>query len=98
LNGTLAKEELVKAAIKILKDPEPWWKNSLKVAEKYSWERTTELWKSLLNRLYLLIFNRSGAMVLATTKSLLLQHRIYFHMVYLQSILLFYYVLQIAGA
>jgi glycosyltransferase involved in cell wall biosynthesis len=51
LNGTLAKEELIKAAIKILKDPEPWWKNSLKVAEKYSWERTAELWKSLLNKL-----------------------------------------------
>jgi len=53
LNGIKVKtrEELVKVAIKILKDPEPWWKNSLKVAEKYSWERTTELWKSLLNKL-----------------------------------------------
>jgi len=53
LNGIKAKnrEQLIKAAIKILKDPEPWWKNSRKVAEKYSWERTTELWESLFNRL-----------------------------------------------
>jgi len=49
LNGikTKSREGLVEAAIRILKDPEQWWKSSLMVAEKYSWERTTELWKCL---------------------------------------------------
>lgn len=52
LNGTKVRNEdrkaLAEAAIKILKNPEPWWSSSPKVAEKYSWDVTAEKWEKLL--------------------------------------------------
>ena len=52
LNGIKVKDgdrkALTDAAIKLLKDPEPWWASSVKVANKYSWDATTEKWEELI--------------------------------------------------
>lgn len=43
------REELVGAALNILRDPRKWWLSSIEVANKYSWDRTAELWETLIN-------------------------------------------------
>ena len=52
LNGLKIKdgdrEALSEAALSILTNPEKWWSSSLEVAKKYSWDKTTELWDSLI--------------------------------------------------
>ena len=54
LNGLLAKngdrKSLAEAALKIINQPEGWWKTSEDVARKYSWDITTNLWEELLFR------------------------------------------------
>lgn len=54
LNGIKVKDgdrdALIHAATKILKAPEKWWSSSVKVAEKYSWDKTAERWNELLKR------------------------------------------------
>ena len=42
------RDALADAALSILNDPERWWSSSVKVAEKYSWDKTAELWDSLI--------------------------------------------------
>jgi glycosyltransferase involved in cell wall biosynthesis len=42
------REALVDAAFSILMDPERWWSSSVKVAQKYSWDKTAELWDRLI--------------------------------------------------
>ena len=42
------RKALADAAFSILKDPERWWSSSVKVARKYSWDKTAELWDSLI--------------------------------------------------
>ena len=41
------REALTDAALSILTDPERWWSSSVKVAQKYSWDKTSELWLKL---------------------------------------------------
>ena len=52
LNGIKVEDgnrnALADAALSILNDPERWWSSSVKVAEKYSWDKTAELWDSLI--------------------------------------------------
>ena len=52
LNGIKVKdgnrEALVDAAFSILSNPEKWWSSSIKVAQKYSWDKTSEKWIKLL--------------------------------------------------
>ena len=52
LNGLKIKNgdrgALTEAALLILTNPEKWWSSSLEVAKKYSWDKTTELWDSLI--------------------------------------------------
>ena len=51
LNGIKVKDgfrgALADAAYTILSDPERWWSSSVKVSEKYSWDKTTEIWIKL---------------------------------------------------
>ena len=42
---------LVDAAYSILSNPEGWWSSSAKVAKKYSWDKTAELWESLITEI-----------------------------------------------
>ena len=42
------REELSNAVLSILRDPEEWWSSSVKVAGKYSWDGTAELWHKLI--------------------------------------------------
>ena len=44
------REALLKAAFSILANPEKWWTSSVEVAKKYSWDRTTELWEDIINK------------------------------------------------
>ena len=52
LNGIKVKDgdrkALEEAAFTILTNPEKWWSSSVKVAEKYSWDKTSEMWIKLL--------------------------------------------------
>ena len=52
LNGIKVKdgnrEALVDAAFSIFSNPEKWWSSSIKVAQKYSWDKTSEKWIKLL--------------------------------------------------
>ena len=52
LNGSTVEDgnrkELVDAALNILREPKKWWLSSIEVAKKYSWDKTTELWDSLI--------------------------------------------------
>ena len=54
LNGIRVKDgdrkALADAAFKILSDPEKWWSSSVSVAKKYSWDRTAEMWKNLIQK------------------------------------------------
>ena len=45
------REALTEAAYKILINPENWFSSSIKVAKKYSWDKTAELWEYLSNEL-----------------------------------------------
>ena len=45
------REALVDAAYLILTNPEKWWSSSVKVAQKYSWDKTTEQWIQLFEEL-----------------------------------------------
>ena len=42
------RDALADAAFSILKNPERWWSSSVEVAKKYSWDKTAELWDSLI--------------------------------------------------
>lgn len=52
INGITVKDgdrkALSEAAYSILIDPERWWTSSVEVAKKYSWDKTAELWESLI--------------------------------------------------
>ncbi|MEM3845815.1 MAG: glycosyltransferase family 4 protein [Candidatus Parvarchaeota archaeon] len=52
INGIKVKDgdrrALVAATLEILHNPEKWWSSSVKVAERYSWEKTVEEWIKLL--------------------------------------------------
>ena len=52
LNGLKIKDgdrdALSEAALSILTNPEKWGSSSVEVAQKYSWDKTTELWDSLI--------------------------------------------------
>lgn len=54
-NGILVvdgdRKALAEAAIKILKNPTPWWVSSQEIAKRYSWEKTAEKWETLLRTL-----------------------------------------------
>lgn len=43
------REALCDAAFSILSNPEIWWSSSIKVAQKYSWDKTVELWIKLFD-------------------------------------------------
>jgi glycosyltransferase involved in cell wall biosynthesis len=51
LNGIKVKdgnrEAFAEAALSILSNPERWWLSSVKVSQKYSWDKTAELWTKL---------------------------------------------------
>ena len=55
LNGIKVKdgdrEALVNAVFSILSDPEKWWSSSVKVAQKYSWDKTAESWEKLIKEI-----------------------------------------------
>ena len=42
------RKALSNAVLSILRDPEEWWSSSVKVAGKYSWDGTAELWHKLI--------------------------------------------------
>ena len=42
------RKALVSAALEIMRGPEKWWISSIKVAKKYSWDKTAELWEKLI--------------------------------------------------
>ena len=52
LNGITVKDgdrnALADSAIKILSNPNKWWLSSIEVAKKYSWDRTAEMWETLI--------------------------------------------------
>lgn len=52
LNGLLVPEgdriRLAESAMEIINSPEKFWRLSVEVARKYSWDRTTDLWEDLL--------------------------------------------------
>ncbi|MFP3138221.1 MAG: glycosyltransferase, partial [Nitrososphaeria archaeon] len=43
---------LAEAALRILRDPDEWWRSSREVAAKYSWERTTDIWEGVLRHIH----------------------------------------------
>lgn len=55
INGIKVKDgdrnALIKAAVKILENPQPWWYTSHKVAERYSWDVSALKWQKLLHRI-----------------------------------------------
>ena len=55
LNGITVKDgdrnALADSAIKILSNPNKWWLSSIDVAKKYSWDRTAEMWETLIQEL-----------------------------------------------
>ena len=54
LNGIKVKDgdrnALADATYSILANPEKWWSSSVKVAQKYSWDKTTEQWIQLFEK------------------------------------------------
>ena len=52
INGIKVKdgdrEALLEAAFEILSNPKKWWFSSTEIAKKYSWEKTCEIWKTLI--------------------------------------------------
>lgn len=55
LNGIKVNDgnrvKLANAAFSILNDPGKWWSSSLEVANKYSWDKTAELWETLIQEI-----------------------------------------------
>lgn len=55
INGIKVKDGdrkgLLDAALLILNEPERWWSASVKVAMKYSWDRTVEIWVNLFEEM-----------------------------------------------
>ena len=55
INGIKVKngdrKTLAEAAYLILTNPEKWWSSSVKVAQKYSWDKTTEHWVKLFEEI-----------------------------------------------
>lgn len=55
INGLKVKDgdrkSLAEAAYSILSDPERWWSSSVEVAKKYSWDKTAELWETLIKEI-----------------------------------------------
>ena len=53
-NGLKVKDgdrtALAEAAYSILSNPERWWISSLEVAKKYSWDKTAEMWDTLIKK------------------------------------------------
>lgn len=45
------RKGLLDAAISILSNPEKWWSSSAEFAKKYSWDKTAELWESLIREI-----------------------------------------------
>ena len=45
------KRAMTDAALEILRDPERWWSSSIEVAKKYSWDKTAELWETLIKEI-----------------------------------------------
>jgi len=43
---------LAEAALRILRDPDEWWRSSSEVAAKYSWDRTTRMWERILRQIH----------------------------------------------
>ena len=43
-------DALTDAALSILRNPEKWWSSSVRMAKKYSWDKTAELWDNLFDR------------------------------------------------
>ena len=39
------------AALEIMRDPKKWWSSSVEVAKKYSWDKTAELWETLVKEI-----------------------------------------------
>lgn len=42
------RKALAGAAYAILSDPKKWWTSSVEIAKKYSWDRTAEMWETLI--------------------------------------------------
>lgn len=42
------RQALTEVAFSLLNDPEKWWASSVEVARKYSWDKTVEMWESLI--------------------------------------------------
>ena len=55
LNGIKVKDgdrkALADAAYSIITNPERWWSSSVKFAQKYSWDKTAELWELLIKEI-----------------------------------------------
>lgn len=55
MNGIKVKDgdrkALTEAALSILTDPKRWYSSSVEVAKKYSWDRTAEVWHSLIKNM-----------------------------------------------
>ena len=55
INGLRVKdgdrEALAEAALEIIYDPKKWWSSSVEVANKYSWDRTAEMWDNLIHKI-----------------------------------------------
>ena len=45
------RKALADAALEILRSPEKWWSSSVEVAQKYSWDKTAELWETLIKEI-----------------------------------------------
>jgi glycosyltransferase involved in cell wall biosynthesis len=52
LNGIKVKDgdrkALLEATLTVLNDPKEWWSSSVKVAQKYSWDKSAQLWDKLI--------------------------------------------------
>jgi glycosyltransferase involved in cell wall biosynthesis len=42
------RDEFIAAALSILRSPKKWWSSSVEIANKYSWDKTTELWEEII--------------------------------------------------
>ena len=45
------RKALADAAFSILNNPNRWWSSSVKVAQKYSWDKTAQLWDKLITEI-----------------------------------------------
>lgn len=45
------RKSMFDAALKIMRNPEKWWASSVEVAKKYSWDKTAELWETLIKEI-----------------------------------------------